>query len=84
MMNSREINFSAQDILAAMGFEAQRLAAAVSQHAVGYPFPDPAVLKQLIDRMAQLNDTLMHAKDLLTPPGTVMGVQSGMKVTLDG
>jgi hypothetical protein len=83
-MVKHQVDFTAQDILAAMGFEAQRLAAAVAQHAAGYPFPDPRALKQLIDRMAHLNDTLLKFKDLLTPTETSMAANSGMKVTLDG
>jgi hypothetical protein len=77
-MGKHQVDFTAQDVLAAMGFEAQRLATAVAQHAAGYPFPDPRSLKQVIDRMAHLNNTLLKFKDLLAAPET------NRTTTLDG
>jgi|WetSurMetagenome_2_1015567.scaffolds.fasta_scaffold40738_2 hypothetical protein len=76
------VNFSAQDVLAALGFEAQRLAAAVGQHAAGAPFPDPRVIQQVLNRMNHLNVTLIKFGSLLTQP-TNMGGQGGMNATLD-
>ena len=76
------VNFSAQDILASLGFEAQRIAAAVGQHAAGAPFPDPRVIQQLIDRMSHLNATILKFASALQQP-TSMNGQGGMNVKLD-
>jgi hypothetical protein len=83
---NHQVNFTAQDILASIGFEAQRLAAAVGQHAAGAPFPDPNIMQQVIDRMSHLNKTLVKFAGILTPPAstpTTMGGQGGMDVKLD-
>lgn len=74
------IEFSAQDVLAALGFEAQRIAAAVGQHAAGAQFPDPRIIQQLIDRMSHLNKTLINFSAALNPGGPSMVAQGGMKV----
>lgn len=58
-MKSDNINITAQDILASIGFEAQRIAAAIAQHAVGYAFPPPDSLQKHIDRMNNLNQALI-------------------------
>lgn len=78
-----QISFSAQDILASIGFEAQRIAAAVGQHAAGAPFPDPNVVQQLIDRMSHLNKTLVKFSSVLSPSQADMHGQGGMGVNLD-
>lgn len=78
------VNFTAQDILASLGFEAQRIAAAVAQHAQGAPFPDPCVIKQLIYRMGHLNETLIRFGAFLTQPApTEMRAEGGMTVKMD-
>lgn len=79
------VNFTPQDILASIGFEAQRLAAAVGQHAAGASFPDPRIMQQVIDRMGHLNATLIKFTGILTPSpqSPVMGGQGGMDVKLD-
>jgi hypothetical protein len=74
----QSIDFTAQDILAAIGFEAQRLAAGVAQHAAGASFPDPKVIQQVIDRMNELNQTLLKFGGVLG-----MRAEGGMTVTLD-
>lgn len=76
------LNFTAQDVLASLGFEAQRIAAAVGQHAAGAPFPNPLIIQQLIERMSHLNTTLIKFGALLTQP-TNMGGEGGMDVKLD-
>ena len=52
--------FTPQDVLAAIGFEAQRIANSVAQHSAGAPFPDPKALQGVIDRMSELNRSLIH------------------------
>lgn len=64
MKNSKQPKppqFSPQDVLAAIGFEAQRIANSVAQHSAGAPFPDPKALQVVIDRMTELNTALIHA-----------------------
>ena len=79
-----QINVTAQDLLAALGFEAQRLVAAVSQHAAGYPFPSPLEMQKVLDRMFNLNQTLTQFGSVLTQAEQVsFGAQSGMKVELN-
>lgn len=51
--------FTPQDVLAAIGFEAQRIANAVAQHSAGAPFPAPLELQGVINRMNTLNATLI-------------------------
>ena len=58
-MNTFNHTISAQDILAALGFEAKRLSGAVDQHAAGYPFPDPREMNVAIERITQLNNLLI-------------------------
>jgi hypothetical protein len=57
--NLPELTISPQDVLAAISFEAQRIVAAVQQHAAGYPFPSPKQIQEVIDRMIVLNHTLL-------------------------
>jgi hypothetical protein len=52
--------FTPQDVLAAIGFEAQRIANSVGQHSAGAPFPDPKALQEVINRMSELNTSLIH------------------------
>jgi hypothetical protein len=80
-----QVNFTAQDMLAAIGFEAQRLAAGVAQHAAGYPFPDPMEIKKIIDRMGHLNKTLIMFGGILgqsETSGFNVGANSGMGAEL--
>jgi hypothetical protein len=73
-----------QDVLAAISFEAQRIIASTNQHAAGAPFPDPAVLKQVLDRMTQLNNMLLTVGKLLGESSNPsMSATSGMAVRLD-
>jgi hypothetical protein len=82
-MSNHEVNFTAQDILAAIGFEAQRVAAGVSQHAAGAPFPDPKIIQQVLDRMTHLNKTLLQFGALLYTKPTEINAEGGMGVILD-
>jgi hypothetical protein len=77
-MKNTEVGLTAQDILASIGFEAQRIAAGVSQHAAGAPFPDPKLLQHVIDRMGKLNGMLMQFGALLS-----MGSNGAMTAKLD-
>ena len=47
------------DVLAMIAFEAQKIVAAMNQHAAGAQFPDPQLLGQTISRMAELQQTLV-------------------------
>jgi hypothetical protein len=63
MKNSKQPKppqFTPQDVLAAIGFEAQRVANSVAQCSAGAPFPDPTALQAVIDRMSELNKSLIH------------------------
>ena len=79
MSENVNLPLTAQDILAALGFEARRLAAAVDQHAAGAPFPDPKIIEQVLAKMGVLNKALLQFGALLT-----MGAEGGMGVKLDG
>ncbi len=54
------VRISPQDILAMLAFEAQRIVSAAQQHAAGFPFPPPTQMKEVITRMANLNETLIY------------------------
>jgi hypothetical protein len=56
--NKKVITVHAQDLLASIGFCAQKIVAAVSHHAAGAPFPDPEAISSEIKRMNDLNETL--------------------------
>lgn len=56
--NAKPLNFTPQDVLASLGFEAQRIANSVAQHSAGAPFPDPNALQAVLDRMNELNFAL--------------------------
>ena len=63
MKNSKTVksmSFTPQDVLAAIGFEAQRIANSVAQHSAGAPMVDPKALQAVIERMGELNATLIH------------------------
>lgn len=78
------LNVSAQDVLAAIAFEAQKIVASAAQHAAGYPFPSPMQLQQVIDRMVVLNKILLPFDGLLSKDGSPsMNTQSAMKVELN-
>ena len=79
----QQINVSAQDILAALGFEAQRIVAAVAQHAAGYPFPSPKQIQEVIDRMVALNGTLLKYQPILDANKASASVESGLEVKLN-
>lgn len=79
-----QLNVSAQDILAAIAFEAQRIVAATQQHAAGYPFPPPALLQEVIARMTHLNSILLQVGGLITETNsTSLNVSSAMKAELN-
>jgi hypothetical protein len=81
-MNTYNHTISAQDVLAALGFEAKRLSCAVDQHAAGYLFPDPREMKVAIERIAHLNNLLisfLHAED----PKNTLKSSCGMSVELN-
>lgn len=82
-MNDNAVNFTAQDILAAIGFEAQRLSSGVAQHAAGSVFPNPVIIQKVIDRMSELNKTLLQFGALLQSPTGGMSGSGGMDVRLD-
>jgi len=75
------LNISAQDVLAAIGFEAQRIVHAVNQHAAGYPFPNPNELQLVIDHVVQLNHVLTNYSQVLFPSPTLTAT-SAMSVEL--
>jgi|WetSurMetagenome_2_1015567.scaffolds.fasta_scaffold125688_2 hypothetical protein len=63
MKNSKQPKppqFTPQDVLAAIGFEAQRIANSVAQHSAGAPMVDPKAMQVVIDRMSELNASLIH------------------------
>lgn len=70
---------SPQDVLAALGFEAQRIVAGVQQHAAGYPFPPADQIQQVLDRMQQLNRTLLD----FMAKNAAANAKSGMEATLN-
>lgn len=61
-----QLNVSAQDVLAAIAFEAQRIVSAAQQHAAGYPFPNPELIKEVLDRMASMNNVLLQVGGLIS------------------
>lgn len=77
-MTNRPIEFTTQDIVASLGFEAQRIVAAVNHYAGGYPLPHPSELQAVIDRMAELNGALLAAAE----PKVEAIAGGGMKVEL--
>lgn len=81
-----QLNVSASDVLAMLGFEAQRIASAVGQHAAGYPFPSPAQMQEVLDKMQRLNTTLMRyaaALAVQTESATDIAAKADMKVQLN-
>jgi hypothetical protein len=56
--NAFDPTVTADDLLAAIAFQAQRISAAAAHTAAGAPFPDPASIQAAIDRMTQLNARL--------------------------
>lgn len=82
--NLPHLNISAQDLLAAIAFEAQRIVAASQQHAAGYPFPAPQLLQDVINRMTHLNSVLLQFNGVI--PDATQGdltSKSGMKAELN-
>lgn len=81
--SEEKVNVSAQDILAAIGFEAQRIVAAVSQHAAGYPFPKPDAMSQILQRMTNLNNVLIQIGDAAIAGDQSVKAKSGVKAELN-
>lgn len=53
------LTISSSDVLSMIAFEAQKIVAVTNHHAAGAQFPDPHLLGQTIDRMAELQRTLV-------------------------
>lgn len=79
-----QLNVSAQDVLAAIAFEAQRIVSATQQHAAGYPFPKPELIKEVLDRMTHLNSVLLQVGGMIND-GTSASLSStsSMKAELN-
>ena len=59
MSKSPEIKFNASDVLGALALEANRIVAAADAFAAGAPFPKAFKIKQVLDRMDELNEVLI-------------------------
>lgn len=77
-------SFSPQDVLAAIGFEAQRIANSVAQHSAGAQFPDPKALQAVIDRMTELNTSLIHFATMQQKAQAASQDAAGSVVKLNG
>jgi hypothetical protein len=65
---SDQLNISAQDVLAAIGFKAVSVATVVSQHAAGAPFPNPDQLVAVIEDMLTKAKTIQRFGGLMDGP----------------
>lgn len=81
MMTNGTISITAQDIMAAVSFEAKRISASIDSHAAGYPCPPASNLRSAILRMANLVDILVDAES--KTDSTNISSSSGMGVELN-
>ena len=58
-MSKSGIKFNASDVLGALALEANRIVSAADAFAAGAPFPEALKIKQVLDRMLELNDVLI-------------------------
>ena len=58
-MSKNGIKFNASDVLGALALEANRIVASADAFAAGAPFPEPTKVKQVLERMLELNDVLI-------------------------
>lgn len=74
------LQFTLQDVVASLGFEARKLTAAVDHHAGGYPLPHPVEFQKVIDRLSTLNAELL--KVYSEQERVDLPASSGMKVEM--
>jgi hypothetical protein len=59
MTKTQGIKFNASDVLGALALEANRIVAAADAFSAGASFPEALKIKQVLDRMGELNDVLI-------------------------
>lgn len=58
-MTKTPVKFNASDIAGAMQLEAKRIVMAIDAYAAGAPFPSAQSIQAVIERMAELNESLL-------------------------
>jgi len=58
-MSKTSLKFNASDVAGALQFEAKRIVMAVDAFAAGAPFPSATGIQAVIERMQELNETLL-------------------------
>ena len=58
-MPKSNLSFTASDIAGALQLEAKRIVVAIDAFAAGAPFPSAQSMQAVIDRMSELNETLL-------------------------
>ena len=58
-MSKTSLKFNASDVAGALQLEAKRIVMAVDAYAAGAPFPSAQAMQAVIERIAELNETLI-------------------------